>query len=534
MHYKSVIGLLLIILPCLIQAYPGQVVHKIPAPYKFTTGLTWDGGNLWIADYKADKLTKLDAATGSVLMEIPSPGYWPGGLAWDGKHLWNADSKQHKIYKLDPSDGTVLMEFDAPTANASGLTWDGTTLWTCDSRKNMIMKLDLSDGTAIRRYDAPAKSPQGLTFDGRYLWCSDRTTDEIYMIDPENGAVIMILDAPGPYSRGLAFDGTHLWNTDYQNDSLYQIVQQDDELYSLKNTRRSKVYLTHEVTGFGTGLIKELDTYIAIPRDLPQQNILNVTFRPSGFRKEQDHWNQPFAVFHREDIPSATLVQSIMEVEAEISEIRYYIDPDRCGTLSDIPEDIRKLYTADGSKYRTSDPFIRETVAKIAGDEQNPYWIARRFFDYVGKTLEYKMEGGWNVAPFVLQRGTGSCSEYTFSFISLCRAAGVPARYVGAIVVRGDDASLDESFHRWPEVYLPNYGWIPMDPQGGDKPSPRDQASSIGGLSNRFLITTQGGGDSEYIGWYYNYHQKYIHDPQLKVHVEVFGEWEPLPAVVTE
>lgn len=39
--------------------------------------------------------------------------------------------------------------------------------------------------------------------------------------------------------------------------------------------------------------------------------------------------------------------------------------------------------------------------------------------------------------------------------IAMCGAAGLPARYVGALVVRGDDASLDYVFHRWVEVYLP-------------------------------------------------------------------------------
>jgi transglutaminase-like putative cysteine protease len=165
---------------------------------------------------------------------------------------------------------------------------------------------------------------------------------------------------------------------------------------------------------------------------------------------------------------------------------------------------------------------------KLAGEETNPYTIARRIFNYVGDTLVYKLEGGWNTAPVVLKRGTGSCSEYSFCFIALCRAAGVPARYVGAFVVRGDDASLDDVFHRWPQVYLPNHGWVRMDAQAGDKRAPRDKAMAIGNLGNRYLVTTQGAGDSEYLGWYYNCHETYSTDPQVQVHFDVFGEWEPL------
>ncbi len=78
------------------------------------------------------------------------------------------------------------------------------------------------------------------------------------------------------------------------------------------------------------------------------------------------------------------------------------------------------------------------------------------------------------------------------------------------------------------DVLLPNYGWVPIDPQAGDKSSSRDRALAIGDLSNRFLITTQGGGDSEYLGWYYNADQSYTCDPKVLVHPDSFAEWEPL------
>ena len=521
-------SLIITLIPVVSFAYPGEVLESFPAPGSFCTGMTFDGTHLWVADYKTDKLYEVELENGEVIREISSPGFWPKGLAWDGKYLWNADSKQQLIFQVDPKDGTILKTLYSPSDNPDGLTWDGETLWLSDYKKKEIMKLDLSDGTAIEKYTAPAKYPQGLTYDGAYLWCADRRSDEIYMIDPSNGEVINILNSPAQYPRGLAYDGKYLWNIDYQSDSLYKLVRQDDEKFVLNETRKTRITFTNEVKVYGKGKVKNLDVYIAVPENMPQQKILSLTFSPEKYNIEKDRWNQKVTAFNYKNILSESSIESIMEVEAEISEIRYFIFPDQCGTLDDIAEDIRNLYTANGSKYLIDDDYIQTLVNNIVGDEQNPYWIARKIFDYVRNNLEYKLEGGWNVAPFVLKRGTGSCSEYTFSFIALCRAAGVPARYVGAIVVRGDDASLDEVFHRWPEIYLPNYGWIPIDPQGGDKPLPKDRAMNIGNLSNRFLITTQGGGDSEYLGWYYNDNQEYQTDPQVMVNVESFGEWNPI------
>ncbi|OGU55365.1 MAG: transglutaminase [Ignavibacteria bacterium RBG_13_36_8] len=525
---KCILIIILTICYSNISAGPGKVVTSYKTPGSCPTGLTFDGKNLWLADRKTDKLYCINPANGEIVKELPSPGFWPAGLAWDGKHLWNIDTKQNKIFEVCPNKGTILGVIDAPGSGAEGLTWDGNTLWVSDPQEDKIMKIDMSDGTAVKSFDAPNRNVQGLTFDGTYFWCSDRIADEIYMIDYNTGEVIIVAKSPAQYPRGMAWDGKYLWNVDYQTDMLYQLAREDEDLYTLENTRHAKVTFTHEVKGIGNGQIKNLDVYIAIPENLPQQVVEKIDFEPADYKTLTDKWNQKYAHFNYKNIDSGTPVRSIMTVETKISDISYYIYPDRCGTLADIPKEVKTVYTANDSKYQIDDKYIQDLSKEIVGDEKNPYWIARKIFDYVRNTLEYKLEGGWNVAPVVLQRGTGSCSEYTFSFVALCRAAGLPARYVGSLVVRGDDASMDEVFHRWPEVYLPNYGWVPIDPQGGDRPLPRDRAMNIGHLSNRFLITTQCGGYSQYMGWYYNSYETYSADPQVQVNIESIGEWEPI------
>ncbi len=77
-------------------------------------------------------------------------------------------------------------------------------------------------------------------------------------------------------------------------------------------------------------------------------------------------------------------------------------------------------------------------------------------------------------------------------------------------------------------MYLPGYGWVPVDANRGDRESPADQARGIGELSNRFLITTVGGGDSEHLGWSYNSLVRHKAGGYCKVEEDHFALWEPL------
>jgi transglutaminase-like putative cysteine protease len=217
-----------------------------------------------------------------------------------------------------------------------------------------------------------------------------------------------------------------------------------------------------------------------------------------------------------------------MHAAVRLYETRYFVFPENVGKLEDIPKDLRRQYLVDDNKFKLDNPVIRDAVKQAVGDETNPYWIARKIYNYVIEHIDYELAGGWNVAQAVLERGNGSCSEYSFVYIAMCRAAGVPARYAGSLVIRGDDASYDDVFHRWVEVYLPEYGWIPVDPSRGDSPWPSARADSFGYLSNTVFVTTVGGGGSEYLEWSYNSNERWISSGRCKIEVESFAEWTPL------
>lgn len=533
--------LLVILLPLLGYSYTGEVVRSFPSPGNYPTGLAFDGKNLWMADYHTDLLYCIDPESGNVIRTLPAPAYWSEGLAWDGNFLWNADIKggiplsenyDGIIYKLDPHNGTVLKTIDAPSSSPRGLTWDGTYLWCVDSDAQQVIQFSPEDGTTIKSFPSPSSDPRGLTFDGKYLWISDRSRDEIYMVEPSSGSVILITDAPGEYTTGLAFDGKNLWAVDFQQDKIYQLRIRDGEKFRTFNSHKAKITYMHQVTNFGPGTLKSADIHIALPKDRPNQVLLSQpAFEPPYTDRITDKWGQETAHFHIENLPAGNHAECVMTVEAEISEIRYFIYPEDVGSMNNIPAEIKNRYLENNDKYQFDHPVIQNAVKEAVGEETNPYWIFRKIFDYLRGKLYYEMVGGWNTAPTVLARGNGSCSEYTFVYISMCRAAGLPARYVGSVVVRGDYASMDDVFHRWVEVYLPNYGWVPIDPSGGDQEMPRDQANYIGHLSHRYLITTESGGGSETMAWTYNSNEFRNTEPKTYVVSDNFAEWEPLKEI---
>ncbi|MBN6149285.1 DUF3488 domain-containing transglutaminase family protein [Xanthomonas sp. AmX2] len=99
-------------------------------------------------------------------------------------------------------------------------------------------------------------------------------------------------------------------------------------------------------------------------------------------------------------------------------------------------------------------------------------WI-RRDFAY---TLDTPLPGRDGIDEFLFQYKAGFCEHFSSAFVALMRGAGVPARvvtgYAGGTrnplgdywVIRRMDA------HAWAEVWLPQRGWVRVDPTAAVAP----------------------------------------------------------------
>ena len=95
--------------------------------------------------------------------------------------------------------------------------------------------------------------------------------------------------------------------------------------------------------------------------------------------------------------------------------------------------------------------------------------MARRFYDHVGSTMTYDAENqSWRGSTeHALVCSAGNCNDIHALFISLCRSAGIPARFVLGQALEspapGEDACDLCGYHCWAELFVVGLGWLPAD-----------------------------------------------------------------------
>jgi len=490
-------------------------------------GMAVDGEHLWISDMTTRTIVKVLRSSGEVQEKLEAPGFMPTGLAWVDGTLYSADRRLDWIGRRSTTGSTDQSPIPYYERWATGMTHDGTHLWVVDSRQHKIHKLDPVDGTTIETFEAPARGETGIAFDGSYLWVADHVTDEIYRVDRRDGRVISIIPSPGPYPNALAFADGALWVADYEVRKLFKVSPPDDTPYIEEKPRKVRVSLDIIYRAEGRGSIVDLTAYMAIPVEIPGQHILaEIQFEPEPARVVEDKWGQKVAVFELGKLGSGDQKQIRWQGDFALYQTRFHLDPGRIEN-SKLPSGL-DAYLEDDKKYDMSSPVITKLVNKLTREKATYYERARALYDHLTKVIKYDRSGGWNNAAAVLERGTGSCSEYTFALVALLRRAGIPARYVGALSERGDEGSFDDVFHRWAEAYMPGYGWVPLDANAGYGKPPGERGSYFGGRSNRHVVTTTGGGASEYLDWTYNSNETFKTEGNATLKVQPIARYRPL------
>jgi transglutaminase-like putative cysteine protease len=134
------------------------------------------------------------------------------------------------------------------------------------------------------------------------------------------------------------------------------------------------------------------------------------------------------------------------------------------------PPPLGPLELADGlnpSPLVPSLPVLTELAAPFRHLE--PFEAVRRLSELVHHRFEYQ-PGVTDVTTSVADvasGGRGVCQDFAHLLIGLCRAIGIPARYVSGYIVTADMGGPSRgggASHAWAEAYTPSHGWRGFDP----------------------------------------------------------------------
>ncbi|MBN2065331.1 MAG: transglutaminase domain-containing protein [Candidatus Thermoplasmatota archaeon] len=266
------------------------------------------------------------------------------------------------------------------------------------------------------------------------------------------------------------------------------------------NAREITIQFTEHITNNGN-ITKNVTTYLAQPQTLYKQEIHGpIVYSPTPDGFKTDRWGQVAAHYNHILAPNESVTIS-WELNATLYAVQYILFPWR--VRGEIPQEIIDQYTVDDEFYKINDPYIQNITKEVIGKEQNLLRKAKKLHNYVINHLEYVLDDVWDDAPTVLKRGNGSCSEYCSAYIALCRAADIPARYKGGTICKKEAPYEDRVYHRIAEIYLPSYGWVPIDVTYDDY-TKLFKYANFGSDNNNLFIFSVGGGSSEYLDW--NYH----------------------------
>jgi transglutaminase-like putative cysteine protease len=133
----------------------------------------------------------------------------------------------------------------------------------------------------------------------------------------------------------------------------------------------------------------------------------------------------------------------------------------------DATSDLYREYTAERPPHLVFTPEVKRLAREIVGDEANPLQKALLVFHWVSANVPWCSEMEYSIIPNLSEKGLaarrGDCGVQGMVFITLCRAAGVPARWQSGWQTKPGDWNM----HDWSEFYVEPWGWLPADASYG-------------------------------------------------------------------
>jgi len=237
--------------------------------------------------------------------------------------------------------------------------------------------------------------------------------------------------------------------------------------------------------------------WLPVPRRCPFQDQFELLRAAPPKAQIADADSPIRSVFLEQAVPAAGPVRFEVEYEYTACGVWFNLEADRA-KAADLGDAELKRFTAEGPHLAFTRR-LRELSESVAGGEANPLRKAKLFYEWIAQNIRYSFAREYstlrNLSDYCLTNRYGDCGQEALLFMALCRLNGIPARWQSGWTIFPGDQNL----HDWCEIYVPPYGWVPVDPYMGIcatqiartlKPSERLELRDFyfGGLSQYRLI----------------------------------------------
>jgi transglutaminase-like putative cysteine protease len=241
--------------------------------------------------------------------------------------------------------------------------------------------------------------------------------------------------------------------------SVVEMKYKSNEQIDLKEKQGK---MTFDITIRTNDTAEKVRLWVPYPVSNENQHVENITI----------FGNYNYSGIYSEGINGNIIIYAEWDYPQEFPNLNFSFDVKRKEIfLKDFPEE-ECILPVDVEIYLLpttlgpTDGLVKEYSDEITEGKTTILEKATAIYDYLiehgerDPNLNFCGEG--DVCQ-LLQLLKGKCIDFSSVFVALSRSAGVPAREILGTRI-ASDGDITGAYHCRAEFYLPNYGWVPVDP----------------------------------------------------------------------
>jgi hypothetical protein len=145
--------------------------------------------------------------------------------------------------------------------------------------------------------------------------------------------------------------------------------------------------------------------------------------------------------------------------------------------MGELPEEA-KSYLKSTRQVNIKNKKIIAKARELTAPAKTQFDAVQQILTWVVDHMRFIVNPPNYDAIYSFKYGRGNCQNYSHLSAALLRSAGIPVRIINGITLKQPydiktgktilTMKMAQSRHSWIEVYFPDLGWVPFDPQGSE------------------------------------------------------------------